>query len=214
MTGHVNLLSPNTHDIVVPILRIKPRKAPPNMRRATSWADMAMSAENNDIELVLWKRPALSPVHATDDVPASDFEIILGEQGDILAEFNDTYTTSDWPAALRETVKQDLDGFLDAYEARLPESQYRLRLQAVSDDACRKFHQDRVFQRLIITYRGDGTVWRHVDTPLEHNAVEMECVLLRGKRGGQDAKIQHKSPVFTDGNPPRLMMVIDVIPSL
>ena len=109
--------------------------------------------------------------------------------------------------------RQDVQAFLESFEHKLPASQYRLRLQALSDDGCRRFHQDQVFQRLIITYRGDGSVWRHIDKSMEQDALEMECVLLRGKRAGRDSNILHKSPSFRNGRPPRLIMVIDSLPS-
>lgn len=124
------------------------------------------------------------------------------------------FETSLWPDSLREIVEQDVKQCLNAFEVNVPNSQYRVRLQAVSDDACRKFHQDRTFQRLIITYRGEGSVWRDVKTSTERQAAEMECVLVRGKRAGREPHIQHRSSVFETGGWPRLIMVIDVIPSI
>ena len=56
--------------------------------------------------------------------------------------------------SFHEIVQLDVQAYLEAIEAVVPDSQYRLKLLALSDDACRKFHQDRTFQRLIITYRG------------------------------------------------------------
>jgi len=213
VTEHVNLLSPASGQDYVQNLLLETSQVKPSVRETTGWADMAASATDDDIELVLWKRERFSPLMAKTYVPRSDYEIITGETQNLFAEFPDVYNQSDWPEALRQTVKEDVHKFLIAFDAKLPNTHYRLRLQAVSDDACRKFHQDRVFQRLIITYRGRGTVWRHIDDMTEHSTMDMDCVLLRGKREGRDTQILHKSPTFVQGQPPRLIMVIDVIPA-
>ena len=213
MARHVNLLSPEPHENSVLNAPVERSKANPSVRYAADWNDLVATAKNDDIELVLWKRSQLSSIGATEDAPKSEFEILIGEQQDILAGFTEAFKKSDWPTSLHEIVEQDVHAFLEAFEARLSGSQYRLRLQALSDDACRKFHQDRTFQRLIITYRGPGTVWRYMDSLVEHKAIEMECVLLRGKRTGQDTQILHKSPLFPSGHLPRLIMVIDVMPN-
>ena len=212
MTGHVNLLSTEPRENSVPNV-IQTRQDTPCVRYASSWNDMVATAENDDIELVLWKRGRISPVSAIEDVTPSEFEILVGDKDDILSGFTEAFMTSNWSAVFHEIVKLDVQAYLEAIEAVVPGSQYRLKLLALSDDACRKFHQDRTFQRLIITYRGRGAVWRHEDSLTEHHATDMECVFLRGKRAGRDAKILHKSPSFTTGHPPRLVMVIDTLPS-
>jgi len=214
MSLDVNSLEIETDEMSSVNRGFDPRETRPSVRRALAWTDLVETVEDDSVELVLWRRAEPSPVRATLDVPESEFNIIVGEGEDILTGVSDVFTESDWPASLRETVKKDVRSFLMASELKVPDSQYRLRLQAVSDDACRKFHQDRTFQRLILTYRGEGTVWRAADEATEHNAVEMECVLLRGKRAGRNPQILHRSPKFTPGQPPRLIMVIDVMPNI
>ena len=187
-------------------------KANPSVRRAANWHDMVATATTDDVELVLWERDKSPSIIGSENAPESAIEVFIGEQRDVLSGFRMTFEASEWPVSLYDIVEQDVQAFLDAFETKLTGSHYRLRLHAISDDACRKFHQDRVFQRLIITYRGQGTVWRYADNSAETKAMEMECVLLRGKRNGRDPKILHKSPIFTEGHPPRLVMVIDIIP--
>jgi len=211
MNAAVNEISPNAYENSAFSRAVLNTPSAPSVRRASGWQDLVSTVEIDDIELVLWSRPQSMPVIDQDHSPASDFEIIIGAHQDIFDELATTLNNADWPTTLRETVAQDVQGFLSAMEAKRADLDYRLRLQAVSDDACRKFHQDRTFQRLIITYRGDGTVWRRADDPTIHTATEMECVLLRGKRVGRDPQILHRSPIFTPGLPPRLIMVIDVI---
>ena len=223
MASHVNLLSTETSeyspsDFSGPNLSFEIHQDKTCVRRAKSWKDMVATAENDDIELVLWKRSRLSPLVVTQDVPACDIQVLVGGHEDILAGFTETFAAADWPISLHHIVQQDVQAFLESFEDKLPASQYRLRLQSLSDDGCRRFHQDCVFQRLIITYRGDGTVWRFMDDPaqqcaVEQNAIDMECVLLRGKRAGRETNILHKSPIFKNGSLSRLIMVIDSIPS-
>ena len=163
MTGHVNLLSTEPRENSVPNV-IQTRQDTPCVRYASSWNDMVATAENDDIELVLWKRGRISPVSAIEDVTPSEFEILVGDKDDILSGFTEAFMTSNWSDFFHEIVKLDVQAYLEAIEAVVPDSQYRLKLLALSDDACRKFHQDRTFQRLIITYRGRGTVWRREDS--------------------------------------------------
>lgn len=212
MTDAVNLLSRDISQIPAGEDRVENSMAKPTVRHAANWHDMVATATTDDVELVLWERDKRPTIIASEDPSESAFEIIIGEQRDILSGFNETFEASEWRVSLYDIVKQDVQAFWDAFETKLPGSQYRLRLHAISDDACRKFHQDRTFQRLIITYRGQGTVWRYADNSAETEAMEMECVLLRGKRNGRDTKILHKSPIFTEGHPPRLVMVIDIMP--
>jgi len=212
MTESVNLLSRNTPENSGHNPSFEAITISPSIRHAMGWNDMVATVEDDDVELVLWRRCEYASLSVGDTTPASDFEIIVGDQRDIRAGFAEAFEASDWPVSLHDIVEQDVQRFLPAFGARVAGSHYRLRLQAISDDACRRFHQDRTFQRLIITYRGLGTVWRHMDEATEYDAIEMECVLLRGKRNGRATHILHKSPIFPTGDPPRLIMVIDVMP--
>ena len=212
MTEAVNLISRDIPQNSARKDQADNGNAKPSVRRAANWHDMVATATTDDVELVLWERGERPSIRASENPSESAFEIVIGEQRDILSGFNEIFEASEWPSSLYDIVEQDVQAFLDAFETKLPGSQYRLRLHAISDDAYRKFHQDRTFQRLIITYRGQGTVWRYADNSAETEAMEMECVLLRGKRNGRDTKILHKSPIFTEGHPPRLVMVIDIMP--
>ena len=212
MTYAANLLSRDIPQNSARKDRADNGKAKPSVRRAANWHDMVATATTDDVELVLWERDKHPPIIASENPSESAFEIFIGEQRDILSKFSKIFEVSEWPVSLYDIVEQDVQAFLDAFETKLEGSQYRLRLHAISDDACRRFHQDRIFQRLIITYRGQGTVWRYAANSAETKAMEMECVLLRGKRSGRDPKILHKSPIFAEGHPPRLVMVIDIIP--
>jgi len=164
------------------------------------------------VELVIWERAAPAEDQETLKSPSSDFEIMTGDYLSVLAGFAEFYETADWPDRLRDQVTADVMGYLSAFEAKFARTGYRLRLQAIYDDACRKFHQDRTFQRLIISYRGPGTVWRYADETGEFGVGAMDCVLLRGKRDGAPTQILHRSPRHKSSLPPRLVLVIDTLP--
>ena len=98
MTGHVNLLSTEPRENSVPNV-IQTRQDTPCVRYASSWNDMVSTAENDDIELVLWKRGRISPVSAIEDVTPSEFEILVGDKDDILSGFTEAFMTSNWSAS-------------------------------------------------------------------------------------------------------------------
>lgn len=102
--------------------------------------------------------------------------------------------------------------------ADLMETQYlRLRLQAVTTNACRKFHIDAVTARLVCTYRGIGTQYGvsndRSDPERIFTVPTGAPVLLRGTlwpatpaRG-----LRHRSPPIEGTGETRLVLVIDPI---
>lgn len=91
----------------------------------------------------------------------------------------------------------------------------RLRVEAVFDDACRKFHIDNVVARLICTYRGPGTELSLKDGDM--NEIETVPtgvpVLLKGKKWPQteNIKLYHRSPPIQGTGISRLVLVLDPI---
>ncbi len=63
------------------------------------------------------------------------------------------------PKWLAEWLSSDAIFLARLYEDITRTSKLRLRLEAVEDNACRKFHADHVRFRLVTTYRGPGTEW-------------------------------------------------------
>ncbi|QRM33208.1 DUF1826 domain-containing protein (plasmid) [Microvirga sp. VF16] len=70
----------------------------------------------------------------------------------------------DW---LAEWLVNDLSFLGLMFEQLTGAQRLCLRLDVIEDDACRKFHVDNVFYRLVTTYRGPGTQWLppHVSSP-------------------------------------------------
>lgn len=101
----------------------------------------------------------------------------------------------------------------------------RLRLEAIDDDACRRWHRDFVPLRLLCTYRGPGTQWvepTHAARALAEPEAEIEDArslrtgdvgLLKGcgwAGQGSDSGIAHRSPRLAGSGRVRLLLAIDL----
>jgi hypothetical protein len=90
-----------------------------------------------------------------------------------------------------------------------------LRLEVVRDDACRKFHLDRVTARLLCSYRGAGTEYGRAaaggaPTEIRHMATG-DVAIFRGSLWPGDAPVDlvHRSPPLSGGSGVRLLLVLD-----
>jgi hypothetical protein len=90
-----------------------------------------------------------------------------------------------------------------------------LRLEVVRDDACRKFHLDRVTARLLCSYRGAGTEYGRAPaggapTEIRHMATG-DVGIFRGSLwpGDAPACLVHRSPPLSGGGGVRLLLVLD-----
>ena len=93
----------------------------------------------------------------------------------------------------------------------------RLRLDAISTNACRKFHIDAVTARLICTYRGSGTQYG-ISTDGEapssiYSVPTGSPVILRGTLWPQAPRtgLLHRSPPIEGTGETRLVLVLDPI---
>ena len=94
-------------------------------------------------------------------------------------------------------------------------SSVRLRVEAVFDDACRKFHIDNVVARLICTYRGPGTQLSMLRGEVEHveTVPTGTPILLKGKQWPQtdEVALHHRSPPIEGTGMSRLVLVLDPV---
>lgn len=102
-------------------------------------------------------------------------------------------------------------------------SDLRVRLDAIDDDHCRKFHVDNVRLRLVTTYRGPGTEWispRLASTLAPGSVPPDDAIrhLPRGHvavmRGGKGATpdrpgVLHRSPAIAGTGVARLLLAIN-----
>lgn len=96
-----------------------------------------------------------------------------------------------------------------------------LRLEAVHDDACQKFHRDCVSARLLTTYRGPGTEWvapenssRALTLQQDYDGELMRVppgavALFKGCLDSGEAGVQHRSPKISGSGESRLLLCIN-----
>ena len=123
----------------------------------------------------------------------------------------------------------DLLDLLDRFLRLAPDWPVELRLEVVSDDACRRFHVDRNRLRLICTYRGPGTEWlddRQVDREALMGHLPNESILRHGQParmesgwvglmkgevfpGHQGIGLVHRSPPIAGTGETRVLFCLD-----
>lgn len=93
----------------------------------------------------------------------------------------------------------------------------RVRLDAITTNACRKFHIDAIYARLICTYRGTGTqygVAQGDDDPRRIFTVATGApMLMRGTLWPQNpgSRLLHRSPPIAGTGETRLVLVLDPV---
>ena len=93
--------------------------------------------------------------------------------------------------------------------------QISVRLECVTDNACRKFHTDYVGLRLITSYVGPGTEWAYQDSlgseTKPYQLAPGEVGLFKGRKWRTDymPQIWHRSPPIAGKGVARLLLVID-----
>jgi len=190
------------------------------MKHARDAAGLA-AIRDPDTSAVLWKRDSLESFQRwIAAVPAQ----CLPSMRAILK-----------PEAIDEAVTQaaDLSGLprgpersrligdiaaLSAIFARIMDTTYlRLRLDVVTTNACRKFHQDMLTARLVCTYRGTGTQYGLCidgnDPEQIFTAPGSSPILLRGSLWPTKdmPRLLHRSPPIEGTGETRLVLVLDPV---
>jgi hypothetical protein len=128
---------------------------------------------------------------------------------------------------MRDALVADMVDLISRFSRLIGKDRLRLRLDAVDDNACRRFHRDCVPLRLLTTYRGPGTDWVRPDCadlalaqpanyagPIEHLAT-YDVVLFKGcgfPGKIHDRGIVHRSPPIAGSGSTRLLLCLDVPP--
>ena len=175
--------------------------------------------------LALWRRPA-DPALATwlDALPPAALPkgralVDLDHLPDALAEMQ---------AASGTPTGQTLDAFYadigllaHHYADLIGSRRVDVRLDAISGDACWRFHRDHVPLRLICTYRGPGTEMvphthaaqaladqRDYTGPLDR-VDRFDVALFRGSTDGSPDGVVHRSPPIAGAGVTRLMLCLN-----
>lgn len=116
----------------------------------------------------------------------------------------------------RKLLASDIASLAAIFSQVMQADMLRVRLEAVSGNACTKFHLDNVTARLLCTYRGRGTeygMFRPGGSPQPIKELPVGSVgLFRGKRWlGPYSGVVHRSPPICSTNKVRLLLVIDML---
>ncbi len=112
---------------------------------------------------------------------------------------------------------QDISELANNFAVLMGCDHLRLRLQAISTNACRKFHRDAITGRLVCTYRGRGTQYgtsvEGADPMNVFNVSTGVPVLLRGSLWPPTpaAGLLHRSPPIEGTGETRLVLVLDPV---
>lgn len=180
------------------------------------------------VELAAWLRGP-NPVWAewlaampAEALPACRLEVAPGDAARLL---NVQFDASGIPLGQpRDAFVTDIAGLVSRFAALAHTGTVRLRLDAITGDACRRWHRDCVPLRLVCTYRGPGTQWvppalgasalaqPDADAPqaLVFDAGDVALFKGCGWPGqAHDGGIVHRSPRIAGTGITRLVLVLD-----
>lgn len=121
------------------------------------------------------------------------------------------------PDAERDRLVDDIATLADIFAGLMRARWLRLRLDAVSTNACSPFHIDAVTARLICTYRGAGTQYGISTDGAEPRRVFQVAtgapILLRGTLwlGDPPSGLMHRSPPIEGTGETRLVLALDPV---
>ena len=130
------------------------------------------------------------------------------------AVFDDARTPD---CAERDDLIDDIVSAVATFADVMQAPKILMRLEVVADNACKKFHMDRVRARFICTYRGTGTEYglsmagEQPEEPLRVSTGS--ALLVRGTEWKNDLStlVLHRSPQIADSGETRFLLVLDAI---
>jgi hypothetical protein len=119
--------------------------------------------------------------------------------------------------AERDSLIDDVAALSEMFADLMNAGYLRLRLQAVTTNACRKFHVDAITGRLVCTYRGTGTQYGISgdggDPAQVFTTPTGAPILLRGTLWPERpaSGLLHRSPPIEGTGETRLVLVLDPV---
>jgi hypothetical protein len=167
------------------------------------------------VHLALWQRPRPASLNWLDTLDFDEIDDVQEQlaMADLAATLPAALTRAGYAENLRGSVLATEIATLARHFARImTRDAFRLRLEVVETDACRKFHADNVEARLLMPLTEPGTQWIEADagpdTPINHLAAG-EVGLFKGRIWAETPAILHRSPPIAGTGRSRLLLVLD-----
>ena len=172
-----------------------------------------------DVPAVIWDRPLPETFQdwieglAPAQLPSARVVLKPEDVRACVREACDNAGTPDGPG--RDWLVNDVACLADRFARFMATRYLLLRFDAVTNNACRKFHIDAVEARLICTYRGPGTQYGMLNGSEEpqhvFNVPTGAPIILRGTLGpgGSSTDLRHRSPPIAGSGVTRLVVVMD-----
>ncbi|WP_339109855.1 DUF1826 domain-containing protein [Thioclava sp. GXIMD4216] len=117
----------------------------------------------------------------------------------------------------RRAFQADIEYLVGVFVDMFPVTRLNLRLDVIENDACRRFHIDRLQARMLCTYRGEATQFalasgtQGTATDIMAQLGTGDVGLMRGTLwpGQEGSGVLHRSPPISGTGQTRLLLVID-----
>ena len=177
--------------------------------------EVLLSVTAPEVALAIWNRAAPAGLAASIDA------LVLDAVDDIEAAIEAPISAADLTVTLQDAgynsdvvalLAEDIAALAGRFAAVVGRTRFKLRLEVIETDACRRFHSDFVTYRLLTTYRGQATQWIETDRP---DAVAQmragEVAIFKGRMLLDDPPVLHRSPPIAATGEPRLLLVLDPV---
>lgn len=188
----------------------RPIEVKPSIARSGDDPAHLAAIYDHEVALTLWSRP--NPV----TVPREDLDGLVGFNvtcsiGEVRHTINIALsgaTARSWHVPLLA----DIVDLSHRFAALMEIDDVSIRLEAISGNACWKFHSDYVRARLLTTYVGPGTEWAlQGENGLDdvHRIPTGHVGIFKGREWTPDGLLLHRSPPIAGTGDVRLLLVID-----
>jgi hypothetical protein len=178
-----------------------------------------------DVALAIWSRPAPTGLAGWLDtlppgsLPSGRFVATPAEVPAGLTGLCDAVGLPDGPE--RTTLISDVAGLAKRFARLAGGPRVDVRLEALDNDSCWRFHRDHVGLRLNTTYRGPGTQWPPPDEASRAQRAQRRyrgsiCEmprfavgLFKGVRAIGQSAVLHRSPPISGSGVTRLFLCIN-----
>ena len=187
--------------------------------------DCLITESRKDHDLILWRRPLpqclvawlnrIEPQHLPHLRILVD---VYSVREALMCELNRDGLAH---TAMRELLIDDVEMLARTFTQIAQCKLVDIRLERITDNACRLFHRDNVRLRLLTTYRGPSTEW--VEPEFAHIALrnsgrfclpirrleDHEAALFRGCLSRPDRGTVHRSPPIEGSGQTRLFLCLN-----